>query len=197
MKHVSNRTKFCPALTMLEMVIAMVIMAVVFAILVPQLRAIHSSWDSKAGNAETLQNARILMDHLQRTLATARQIKAVSGPAETEGFIQFLDSESNTCRYDIVGMDNKYIKYGPIGQLADLAGPVSRFQISCYDINDLDTPLDPVLNPSEVHFVKVEATLTNSAGMGRDLTLSALAYLRTGGISTDEVSHTLLFVSGG
>jgi len=57
MKHVSNRTRSYPALTMMEMIIAMVIMAVVFAVLVPQLRAIQGSWDTKAGNVETLQNA--------------------------------------------------------------------------------------------------------------------------------------------
>jgi type II secretory pathway pseudopilin PulG len=181
---------------MLEMIIAMVIMAVVFAVLVPQLRAIQRSWDTKAGNAETLQNARILMDHLQRTLVTARQISAVSSLVETHGFIQFLDGESNTYRYDVVGTTTKYIRYGPVGQLADLAGPVSRFQISCYDVNDMNAPLDPVLSPRDVRFIRVETTLTNSAGTGQDLTVTASAYLRTGAIG-DETIPTLLFVSGG
>jgi len=175
------------------MVIAMALMAIVFAVLVPQLRAIQRSWDSKAGSAETLQNGRVLLDHLQRKLASAKQISAVSSPADTEGFIQFLDSGSNICRFGCLHVDPKYIQYGPIGQPADLAGPVSRFQITCYDINDLDTPLDPVLDPREVHYVKVETTLSNSAGMGQDLTLTASAYLRTGGINTGTTTN-LLFV---
>ena len=178
------------------MVIAMAIMAIVFAVLVPQLNAIQNSWDAKAGNAETLQNGRILMDHLQRTLATASRIGAVSSLSEAHGFIQFYDNESNTCRYDVVGTETKYIRYGPIGQLADLAGPVSRFQIYCYDVNDMNAPLDPVLSPRDVRFIKIETTLTNSAGTGQDLTVTASAYLRTGAIG-EEAVPVLLFVSGG
>lgn len=178
------------------MVIAMAIMAIVFAVLMPQLNAIQNSWDSKTGSAETLQNGRVLIDHLQRKLASAKEITTVSALAETDGFIQFIDNESNTCRYDVVGTVTKYIKYGRIGQLADLAGPVSRFQIYCYDVNDMNAPLNPVLNPCCVHFMKIETTLTNPAGMGQDLTLTASTYLRSGAIS-DETAQTLLFVSGG
>ena len=193
MKRGSKRIRFCPALTLLEMVIAMAIMAIVFAVMVPQLRAIQTSWDSKAGSSETLQNGRILLDHLQRTLATAGQISAVSSLAETNGFIEFSDNESNIYRYDVVGTTTKYIRYGPVGQPADLAGPVSRFQIYCYDVYDMNAPLDPVLNPGDVRFIKVVTTLTNSSGMGQDLTVTASAYLRTGGISTVTTSN-LLFV---
>lgn len=196
MIHVSNRIRFRPALTMLEMIFAMAIMAIVFAVLVPQLKAIQNSWDTKAGKAEALQNGRILLDHLQRTLASAKKISAVSSLDETDGFIQFSDNESNTYRYDVVGTTTKYIKYGPIGQLADLAGPVSRFQVYCYDVNDMNAPLDPVSNPCCVRFVKVEATLTNLASMGQDLDVTASAYLRTGTIG-DEAVPVLLFVSGG
>jgi prepilin-type N-terminal cleavage/methylation domain-containing protein len=196
MIHVSNRIRFRSALTLLEMIIAMAIMAIVFAVLVPQLKAIQNSWDTKAGKAEALQNGRILLDHLQRTLASARQISAVSSLDETDGFIQLSDNESNTYRYDVVGTTTKYIKYGPIGQLADLAGPISRFQVYCYDVNDMNAPLDPVQSPADVRFIKVEATLTNSASMGQDLTVTASAYLRTGAIG-DEAVPVMLFVSGG
>jgi len=196
MKRGSNRTRFCPGLTLLEMVIAMAIMAVIFAVLMPQLRAIQNSWDSKAGSAEALQNGRVLMDHLQRSLSSADIINAVSGPAETEGFIQFLDNGGNILRFAIIGTNPKYIKYGPVGQLVDLAGPVSKFQITCYDANDLDTPLNPVTFPNLVRFVNIEVTFPNSAGMGQDLTLTASAYLRSGTIGT-ETDPNLLFVSGG
>ena len=196
MKHRSNITRFCPALTLLEMVIAMAIMAVLFAVLVPLLRAIQNSWDSKAGDAEMLQNGRVLMDHLQRNLSTVSRITAVSSSAETDGYIEFQDNDANSVRYDING-ETGYVEFGPAGNLADLAGPVTQFQFTCYDACDLDTPLDPVTDTGLIRFVKVQTTLTNSAGMGQDLTLTASAYLRTDAIGTDANDPNLLFVSGG
>jgi type II secretory pathway pseudopilin PulG len=196
MRHGINIIRFYPALTLLEMVVAMVIMAAIFAVIVPQLRAIQNSWDSKAGNAEALQNGRVLMDHLQRTLASASKITAVSGLAETGGFIQFLDDAGSIFQYALTGTNPKYVQYGPVGQVANLAGPVTKFQISCYDANNIDTPLNPVTYPTLVRFVDIEVAFPNSAAMGQDLTLTTSAYLRSGAIGTEAIP-ILLFVSGG
>ncbi|MHC4437139.1 MAG: type II secretion system protein [Planctomycetota bacterium] len=175
MKHRSNKIRFCPALTMLEMVIAIAIMTVVFAVLVPQLRALHNCWDSKVGNAETLQNGRVLKDHLQRNLSSAARITAVSGPADTNGYIEFQDNDSNNVRYD-VNSTTGYVQFGPVGNPADLAGPVSQLQFTCYNAFDLDAPITDV---NSIRCVKVETTLTNSAGLGRDMTIATQAYIRT------------------
>jgi len=175
MKHRSNKIRFRPALTLLEMAVAIAIMAVVFAVLVPQLRALHNSWDSKSGNAETLQNGRILKDHLQRNLSSAVRITAVSGPSETNGYIEFQDNDANSVRYDVNGITN-YVEFGPVGNLADLAGPVSQLQFICYNAMNLDTPITDV---NSIRCVKVETTLTNSAGLGQDMTIATQAYIRT------------------
>lgn len=198
MTHKGNRIRFYPGLTLLEMVVAMAIMAAIFAVLVPQLRAIQNSWDTKAGSAEALQNGRVLMDHLQQNLASAIEITAVSGPAEPNGYIEFLNNDANDVRYDVNTASN-YVEFGLVGNLADLAGPISQFQITCYDACDLDTPLDPVTDPSLIGLIKVQTTLTNSASMGRNLTLTGSTYLRTGaiGAEADANDPNLLFVSGG
>jgi type II secretory pathway pseudopilin PulG/regulation of enolase protein 1 (concanavalin A-like superfamily) len=175
MKHRSNKTRFRPALTMLEMAIAIAIMAIVFAVLVPQLRSIHTSWDAKAGDTEALQNGRILKDHLQHNLSSAARITAVSGPDETIGYIEFLNNDANSVRYDVNGITN-YVQFGPVGNLADLAGPVSQLQFTCYNAMDLDTPITDV---NSIRCVKVETTLTNSAGLGQDMTMATEAYIRT------------------
>jgi len=49
-----QRQNWCWALTLVEMLIAVAIMAIVFAAILPQFRAIQNSWDSKQGSAETL-----------------------------------------------------------------------------------------------------------------------------------------------
>jgi len=162
------------ALTLLEMVIALAIMAIVFAAILPQFRAILNSWDSKQASAEVLQNGRVLIDHLNRNLSKAVRITAVSTPTETAGYIEFEDNDGDTLRYDIA--DNNYVQFGSVGDLSDMAGPVSQLQFTCYDAFDFDTPITDV---NDIRSVKVETTLTNPAAMGQDKTFIAQAYLRT------------------
>lgn len=173
----SRRMQTTTGLTLVEMVIAVAIMAIVFAAIVPQFRAIFNSWDSKAGAAETLQNGRVLIDHLNRNLSKAVRITAVSDSDETNGYIEFQNNDGNTLRYDIAV--NNYVEFGFIGSLYELAGPVSQLQFTCYDACDLDIPLDiSTADVNDIRFVKVETTLTNPATMGQDKTFTTSAYLR-------------------
>jgi type II secretory pathway pseudopilin PulG len=138
----------------MEMVIAMAIMAIVCAVLVPQLRAISSGWDSRTGAAETLQNGRILIDHLNRNLSKAARITAVSDSGTANGYIEFVDNDANSFRYDVNSISS-YVEFGLIVSLSDLAGPVSQLQFTCYDALDLDTPITDV---NSIRSVKVETT---------------------------------------
>jgi hypothetical protein len=149
-------------------------MAVVFAVIVPQIRNIRTGWDSKEGIAEALQNGRVLIDHLSRNLAKSVRITAVSGPSEPNGFIEFQDNDSNTLRYDI-GVNN-YVEFGLVGQLYELAGPVSQLLFTCYDGNDFD---NPTTDANSIRFVEVETTLTNAAARGQDKTFTTQTYIRT------------------
>jgi hypothetical protein len=157
------------------MVIALAIMVIIFAAIVPQFGVIRGSWDSKAGAAEAVQNGRVLIDHLNRNLSKAVKVTAVSGSAVTNGYIEFEDNDSNTLRYDINSTSN-YVEFGAVGELSDLAGPVSQLQFTCYDACDLDTAITDV---NDIRSVKVETTLTNPATLGQDKTFIAQAYLRT------------------
>jgi type II secretory pathway pseudopilin PulG len=96
MKYQNNRKLLCGrrrtsrgALTLLEMVMALAMMAIVFAAIVPLFRQIRDGWDSKQAAAETLQNGRILIDHMNRNLAKAVKITAVSDSSEPNGYIEF------------------------------------------------------------------------------------------------------------
>ncbi len=162
-------------MTLLETVIAMAIMAIIFAALLPQLRFINNSWDSKVGASETLQNGRVLIDHINRNLSKASRITAVSDSSETNGYIEFIDNDANNVRYD-VNSTTDYVEFGLIGNPSDLAGPVSQLQFTCYDAYYLDTPITDV---NSIRFVKVQTTVTNSANLDQDMTFSTQAYIRT------------------
>ena len=169
----SNKAGLHTALTLVEMVIAMAIMSIVFAAVLPQFRAIQNSWNSQQGAAETLQNGRVLMDHFYRNLSRAVRITAVSDSAESNGYIEFEDNDGNNLRYDIGA--NSYVEFGTVGSLSDLAGPTTQLQFTCYDACDLDTPLTDVNN---IRSVKYQATLANSSALGADKTFIGHAYLR-------------------
>ncbi|MCP4259469.1 MAG: type II secretion system protein [Planctomycetes bacterium] len=174
MRYQDNKIRSSRAMTLVETILALGIMAIILAAVLPQFRVIQNSWDSKAGTFETIQNGRVLIDHLHRNLTKADRITAVSGPSDTNGYIEFERNDANNVRYDI-GVNN-YVEFGLVGDLYDLAGPVSQLLFTCYDGNDFTTSITDV---NSIRFVKVQTTLTNSAGLGQDMTFSTNAYIRT------------------
>ena len=171
-----NGPRVRTALTLLEMIIALAIMAIIFAAIMPQFRVILNSWDSKQAAAEILQNGRVLIDHLSRNLAKAVRITAVSNSSTTKGYIEFRDNDGNTVRYDVAA--NDYVEFGLVGSLSDLAGPVSQLQFTCYNANDFNTPTTDV---NSIRLVKVQTTLTNSYPHGQNKTFTASVYVHSNG----------------
>ncbi|MHC4158768.1 MAG: PilW family protein [Planctomycetota bacterium] len=187
MVYRGSRGRLRFAMTLVEILVAMAILVIVMAAIVPQIRAIRGSWDSKAKNVEAIQNGRVLIDHITSKLSQATQIAAVSDSNETNGYIEFLNNDGNTMRYEIDA--SNYVVYGPVGSLSELAGPVSQLAFTCYDACDLDTP---IMDVNSIRNVKVRTTMTNTAGLGRDQTFSGQAYLRTnagGGVDSQGVSE--------
>ncbi len=161
---------------MLEMVIAMSILSVVFVVIVPLLASIRNSWSARQANAEVVQNGRVAVDHIYRSLVAAVGIETVSASAQTDGHIEFEAENGRTYRYEIG--DDGYIRFGQVGDLADLAGPVSHLRFTCYDGTDLDRPTTDV---DVIRFVKAEATFATASELGQDRTFTTAAYLRTRG----------------
>ncbi len=160
--------QFRRAMTLLEMVLAMSITAVIFTALLPQFRVILNSWATREGTAESLQNARVLIDHLNRNLSKAAKVTAVSDSTTTSGYIEYEDADGDTYRYDVGG--GNYVQFGEVGDVGDLAGPVSQFQFTCTDPCDLAAP---ITDGNSIRFVTLETTLTNPAAMSADRTFTA------------------------
>lgn len=168
------------AVTLVEMVVAMSIMAIVLAAVLPLFAGVRNNWDARQANMEIVQNARVLADHFYRTLATATEITDVSPSTQEVGFIEFKASDGGLHRYD-VGPDG-YVQFGLSGEPDDLAGPVSRFRLTCYDANDLATP---TVEASSIRFVTAETTFINDTPLGADKTFTARVYVRAGALNTD------------
>lgn len=193
MQYRNRKFRKCPALTILEVVIALAIITIIFAAVLPQFRAIKNGWDSRREGAEVIQNGRVLIDHISRNLAKAVRINDVSEAAETDGFIEFQDNDGNNWRYD-VNSTTSFVEFGLAdGVLYDLAGPVNDLQFTCYDACDLDTPLDiTTADINDVRYVEVQTTLINSLSADRNRIFAAAAYLRTNDEATSECDPNLV-----
>jgi type II secretory pathway pseudopilin PulG len=160
-------------LSLVELVIAMTIMVIIMAAIMPQFRAIRNSWASSEASANMIQNGRVLEEHINRNLSAAKQIVNVSPGSTTNGFIIFKDVADIEKRYMVSG---GYVVFGNLGSEEQLAGPVSRFQVSCYSLDNFDTA---TTDPNTIRLVEVETDFTNSNPLGTNRTFIASAYLQT------------------
>lgn len=158
----------------MEMVIALSIITLIFATVLPQFRLINNSWNTKQANSEVLQNGRVLIDHINRNLSKAVMITSVSNSSSNDGYIEFEDNDGNNLRYAI-GASN-YVQFGPVDSLADLAGPVSALSFTCYDDTDFDTA---ITDGNSIRLVDISAILENPVN-GQQKTFTTSVYLRTG-----------------
>ncbi len=163
-------------MTLLEMVIAMAIMSIVFTAVVPLFAGIRNSWAARRADAEIIQNARVLTDHVYQNLFRAIEVTEISSSSEEKGYIEFSSSDSQDYRYEVDA--DGYVQFGSRHDLAELAGPVSQFQFTCYDGNDFATP---TADAGSIRFVEIQVTIASTpTGRSRSFTTSVL--LRTGGV---------------
>jgi type II secretory pathway pseudopilin PulG len=153
-------------LTLVEMVLAMAMIVIVLSSLLPQFRVMSQSWDLRQASAETLQNSRVFTDHLERVLAQAVTITAVSLSTDNNGYIEFSAPDGNNYRCDCSA---NYIRFGLAGQQQMMAGPVSGLRFTCYSVSDLSTPTTA---PSSVDYIQVDTAFTDSTGHNQNETVS-------------------------
>lgn len=144
------------ALTMMETVVSLVLIAIVFAAVIPQFGHIRNSWASRQGKLDTVQNGRTLTEFINRRLASAVKVLAVSDPSDTRGFIEYVAEDGKTFRFSL-SADN-YVQFGEPKNLSDLAGPVGELKFLCYALENLD---QPVVDVDSIRFVKAVATFSS------------------------------------
>lgn len=162
-------------LTVLELTLAVSLMTVVVAVMAPLLHGVRRSWATREAAAESLANGRAFVHHFHHQVSQACGVTAVSDVATANGYLQFIDGRGHEVRYEIDAAGD--IQFGPVGQLADLAGPVSAMRFTCYDENDLSTP---ITDSHSIRFVTVEATFVSAHAATEAKTLSTSVYIRRG-----------------
>ncbi|MFA5292967.1 MAG: LamG-like jellyroll fold domain-containing protein [Phycisphaerae bacterium] len=166
------RKKHNKAFSLVELMVAMAIMVLIFAAIVPQFRAIRNSWATTEESSTIIQNAGVLAEHINRNLATAKQIVSVSSSSIASGFIVFKDNLGATKKYMV---SSGYVVFGDAGSEQQLAGPVSKFKISSYSINP---SVALTTDANTIRLVKVETDFVNSS-TGANKTFITSVYLPT------------------
>jgi prepilin-type N-terminal cleavage/methylation domain-containing protein len=166
------------AMTLIEMVVAMAILVIVMAAVLPQFRCVQNSWAYKQSSSEILQNGRVLVDHLTANLSQANHVTAVSAPSDCNGFIEYIDNDGNTVRYDLKANGN--VEFGSAGSLSELAGPVTKLRFVCYDINNLSLP---TTDPNRIRLINVEAVIANAANPEISRSFTAEVLIRTNALA--------------
>lgn len=176
------------ALTLLEMVIAMAIITVLFSSVLPLFRNVQAGWDARREGTEKVQNGRFLMEHIKRNLSTAVKITAARDPSHDYGYIEYLATDAVTYRYEM-DTATKYVTFGAVGDLSQLAGPVSSLKFTCYEVsqtnNDLSAPIaDLVADVELTRFVEVAAVMTNPEKSGIEKEFKTSVYFPANGGSS-------------
>jgi type II secretory pathway pseudopilin PulG len=173
-------------MTILELMMAMVIMALIVGAVVPLLAGTRNSTETERARAEMVQSGRVLNEHLMRQLAQAVRVVAVSNSSDTDGHLEFEGSDGTVYRYEID--EDGYVAFGPLGDLAALAGPVECLQFVCYDAGDLAEPND---TPDAVRLVTWETTLRSPGTRTPNKAFTGACHLRTnGGVSSQTAVST-------
>ena len=190
------------AVTLVELIVAMTIMAIIFAAIIPQLSAIRSSWATNEATSTIIQNGRVLEEHINRNISAAKQIVSVSPSSTINGFIIFKDASDVQKRYMV---SDGNVVFGTVGSEEPLAGPVSRFQVSSYLIDSsIGSTTLPTTDANHIRLVKVDTDFTNSNPLGSTRTFTAYTYLQSnkntgiiGYWKLDETSGTTAADSSG
>jgi len=173
MKCIRDKAAAPRGTTLVELTVATAIMATVFAAIMPLFAGIRNSADARWASLEIVQNARVLNEHLCRSLAEARRIVAVGASTAAAGYLEF-EAEDGAVYRCAVG-SRGYIEFGPVGKLHELAGPVEYLRFACYSDTDFDRPLQA---PDDVRFVSWEARFKSRGRLTHDKTVTGACCLR-------------------
>ena len=186
MRMMKYKNSVRTAMTLVEVLVAITILATIMAVFAPQFRVIQNSWASKQAQTEIIQNGRVFIEHITSNLGQATKITAVSAPAEAGGYIEFLAPDNITRRYHISGSK---IYYGEPNAMSELAATALSLNFSCYGTSDLTST---ITDPNYTRSVKVNAVFKDPANTASE-TYTSQIYLRTNGLLAQGTASTKYF----
>lgn len=143
-------------LTLIELIVSMVVMAILLSMVTPQFYLLRKGWNSRQIDLDTRQNVRIGLDHITRCLSECKEVIEVSPPDSSNSSITFVGASNVVyiCRFTT---DN-FISFGQPDRLSPLAGPFKSLRFLCYSKSD---PQEPTTDPASIGLIVYEIGIDN------------------------------------
>jgi|GEM_PF-5054475 len=128
--------------TLVELVVAMVLVGIISIAVTAIVRTSYESWNIASDRNTAMLDGKSVMDYIARELRGAKQIDSVTGPAVMAGIVRYttLSDVKKEISYDST---NKEVKIGPIGHLTTLSKGITKVQFTSFD-KTLSTLANPV-----------------------------------------------------
>ena len=166
----------CPAFTLVELILAVGMIALVAGALAGLVRSSYEGWQLGSDRSTLLQDGRAVIGQMVRILRQAKAFSAVSSPTDEAGYITFTNVDDVTEEFRLNAGTGE-IEYGQPGSLSALAGAATRLVFTCYDI-DANSLADPV-SAGSIQSVNIEATFVDPQDGSINFTLSNRVFCPT------------------
>jgi prepilin-type N-terminal cleavage/methylation domain-containing protein len=170
-----NPTDRRPAgFTLVEVIAATAIMAVLTTSSFALVRTAHDAWRRHRDDSQQRREAIGALQHIVRRVRQASQVTAISTAADMSGFITLQMGDGTTAMWDHDGATSQ-VMYGTVTPNNILAEGVAQMNFIALTANGLALTTDP----TRIHAVRCLATYTLNRPAGPVTeTVSCLAWLR-------------------
>lgn len=168
----------------MEIILVVGVMSILLAALAPYLVTIHQSWSLADRRSEILQNGRVGMETMARSIRQAVAVVSVSSSIDPNGRLMIVDSSGNTVefkRYSDQGVD--MLGMGDGGTPSQLAGPITKLLfiahpkdgVSITSANSLVQSVDILMDVADEEGKVATQSFSETVYLRKDI-LSALYY---------------------
>lgn len=159
--------------SLLEMMAATTIMAVIMASVVVVIRSGYAVWNAHEQDLEIAENGYDVLRHFVRQMRQAQTVTAITAASNTAGSLSFTNANGVTHTWSLDGSSQVNFNNGTSTQL--LAKSINQLIFVGYKADGVTT----TTTVSDIHLVKciVQFTLTKGGGTTRNV--SALAWIRS------------------
>jgi Tfp pilus assembly protein PilE len=192
-KEVKNYVKHRKAFTLIELILAAAMTAILVAALVGIIYNSYRNWRLGGGRSTLLQDGRAAMEQMARIIRQAKSFTSVSLSTDTAGQITFTDANGIIRQFRRNASTNE-IEYGLPGSVSALVGSVSSLVFTCYDVN-ADSLADPV-QVRNIRGVGITATLTDSV-IFQQFTLSDRVFCQETPLNSLVINEIMYNPAGG
>ena len=161
-------------LTLLELIIASAMTAMVVTSVAMLLRGANQAWQAVDADHARLDAAGATLRHIVRSIRQASSVVAISPAADTSGSLSLLMPGGQSVVWDHDGATQN-VNYGPTSATSLLAENITELSFTGYRADGVTVSVVP----AEVQLVRCQVKVQLPRANGGDRTVSCMAWIRS------------------